>query len=145
MSGKRIFVRVLLALIFVTLLAIGGAMIYQAGFARGALTNLSLPEGNVFPMAPLRYLPRFGWHAVPRIGLLGLFPLLCFGSFFFLVLLCGFGFFARKRAWMRYHYGPESDPEYWKHYGPPPWGPGRPPWARNQPESESGETDQSEG
>ena len=145
MSGKRIFVGVLLALICVVLLVAGGVAIYQAGFAHGALTNLSLPEGNVFPMAPLRHISPFGWHAVPRIGLLGLFPLLCFGSFFFLVLLCGFGFFARKRAWVRHHYGPESDPEFWKHYGPSPWGSGPPPWAQNQPESESGETDQSEG
>jgi hypothetical protein len=66
--------------------------------------------------------------------LLGLFPLLCFGGFFFLALMCGFGFMARKRAWM-HHYGPGSPHEYWKHRGP--WGPGCPPWEQEQPETET--------
>ena len=125
MSGKRIFVRGLLALIFAALLIAGGLAIYQAGFARGALTNLSLPESGAYTMLPFAHSP-LGWRVWPRIGLLGIFPLLCFGSFFFLMLLFGFGFFARKRTWMHYPCGPHSD--YWKHYGPPPW-------AQNQPEA----------
>lgn len=129
MSGIRILIRVLLALVFVALLVAGAVAIYQAGFTHGALTNLSLPEGEAYPMVPLGH-PPLGWHAGPRIGLLALFPLLCFGSFFFLLLLFGFGFFARKRAWM-YH------PEHWKHPGPPPWGPGCPPWAQDQPRAGS--------
>lgn len=136
MTGKRIFVGMLLTLVVVALLALGGAAIYQAGFTQGAMANLTLPEGGEFPVmphsgVPLGYMP-LGWHAGPRVGLLGLFPLLCFGGFFFLVLMCGFGF--RKRAWR--HYGPGWH-EHWKHYGPPPWGSGKPPWAETQAQTES--------
>ena len=135
MTGRRIFAGVLLTFIIVTLLVISGAVIYKAGFTHGAMTNLSLPEGREFPMMPFRRMP-LGWHAVPRIGLLGLFPLFCLGSFIFLLVLCGFGWISRRHAWQHY-YGPGSPPEGWKHYGPPPWGPGRPPWAESQAQTES--------
>ena len=69
------------------------------------MTNLTLPEGAEYPLVPFGHMP-YGRGIGPRAGLLGLFPLLCFGGFTFLLLLFGFGFMARKRrAWM-HHYGP---------------------------------------
>ena len=130
---SRFIWRAIFALVVIVGLALGGIALYQMGFSHGAMTNITFPEGSEFPMMPYAYHP-LGWHTGPRIGLLGLFPLLCFGGFFFLMLMCGFGFMARRRAWK--HYGPESHHEYWKHYGPP-WGPGRPPWAEDQPKTEA--------
>ena len=145
MSGKRFLFKGLLVLIIVIMLAVGGIAIYRAGFTHGMMTNITLPEGSEFPgdafgRMPYGLMP-LGWHTGPRVGLLGIFPLLCFGGFFFLMLMFGFGFFARKRAWMHH-------PEHWKHPGPP-WGPGRPPWVQDQPEAESeappAESGESEG
>ena len=130
MTGKLIW-KVLFALVIIAGLLLGAAALYQIGYTHGAMTNITLPEGGEFPVMPYAYRS-LGWHAGPRVGLLGLFPLLCFGGFFFLVLLFGFGFMARKRAWR--HYSPG---EYWKHHGPPPWGSGRPPWAEEQSQAES--------
>jgi hypothetical protein len=146
MTGKRIW-KLIFALIIIAGLAVGGIALYQMGFTHGAMTNLTLPESGQYPLVPFGHLP-LGWHSGPRMGLLGFFPLLCFGGFFFLVLMFGFGFMARKRAWM-HHYGPGFHPGHWKQSGPPPWGPGRPPWTQDQPETESEipspETDSSEG
>ena len=146
MTGKRIW-KLIFALIIITGLAVGGIALYQMGFTHGAMTNLTLPEGGEYPLMPYGHMP-LGWHAGPRVGLLGLFPLLCFSGFFFLMLMFGFGFMTRKRAWM-HHYGPGFHPGHWKQSGPPPWGPGRPPWTQDQPETESEipspETDSSEG
>jgi hypothetical protein len=127
MTGKNIF-RFIFALAIIAGLALGGIALYQMGFSHGTMTNFTLPEGSEIQVMPYAHYP-MGWHAGPRVGLLGLLPLLCFGGFFFLVFMCGFGFMARKRAWM-HHYGPG-----WKHHGPPPWGQGRPPWAEGQPEA----------
>ena len=148
MSGKQFLFKGLLALIIIVMLAVGGIAIYRAGFTHGMMTNITLPEGSEFPVEsfgrmPYGHMP-LGWPVGPRVGLLGIFPLLCFGGFFFLLLMVGFGFFARKRAWMHY---PAGHPDYWKHPGPP-WGPGRPPWVQEQPEAESetppAETDHAE-
>ena len=57
---------------------------------------------------PFGHMP-YGRSIGPRVGLLGLFPLLCFGGFFFLLVIWGLGFFARRRAWM--HYGPGAYPQ----------------------------------
>lgn len=133
MTGKNIF-RFVFALVIIVGLALGGIALYQMGFSHGAMTNITFPEGSEFPVTPYTLHP-LGWHYGPRVGLLGLFPLLCFGGFFFLALMCGFGFMARKRAWR--HYGPGWSHEHWKHHGPPPWGSGRPPWAEDQPEAEA--------
>jgi hypothetical protein len=134
MTGKLIW-KVLFALVIIAGLALGGIALYQMGFTHGTMTNITLPEGSEFPVIPYAHRP-LGWHYGPRVGLLGLFPLLCFGGFFLLVLLFGFGFMARKRAWR--HYGPGwHSSEYWKHHGPPPWGTGRPPWSEDQSQAES--------
>jgi len=138
MTGRLIW-KVLFALVIIAGLVLGGAALYQMGFTHGAMTNITLPEDGEFPMlphgrVPFGYVP-LGWHAVPRVGLLGILPLLCFAGFFFLVLMFGFGFMARKRAWR--HYGSGWQHEYWKHHGPPPWGPGKPPWAGDQAQTES--------
>jgi hypothetical protein len=144
MTGKRIW-RLVFALLIIAGISLGGFALYRMGFAHGAMTNITLPEGGEFPVVPYAYHP-LGWHYGPRVGLLGIFPLLCFGGIFFLALMFGFGFMARKRAWMHY-YGPGSHPGYWKHHGPP-WGPGKPPWEQEQPKAESetppAETDQTE-
>lgn len=116
MTGKRIW-KVIFILVIVTGLVLGGVAIYRAGFTHGAMTNLTLPEGSEYPVVPFRHLP-YGMGIGPRAGLLGLFPLMCFGGFFFLMLFFGFGFCARRRAWM--HYGPGAH-HHWKHHGPPPW------------------------
>jgi hypothetical protein len=146
MTGKNIF-RFVFALAIIVGLALGGIALYQMGFSHGAMTNITFPEGSEIQVMPYARSP-LGWHVGPRVGLLGLFPLLCFGGFFFLVFMCGFGFMARKRAWM-HHYGGR-----WKHDGQPPWGWGRsagaqPPWAEGQPETGAEtppvETDSSEG
>jgi hypothetical protein len=127
--------RLLFALVIIAGLTLGGLAIYKAGFTHGALSNLTLPEGSEYPPMPFGHLP-YGRPITPRVGLLVLFPLLCFGGFFFLSLLFGFGLMARKRAW-NHHYGPGPHAEYWKHHGPPPWwGQGKPPWAGDQPPSE---------
>ena len=133
MTGKRIW-KVFFAVLVIAGLALGGVAIYNAGFAHGAMTNLALPEGSEVPLVPFHRLPA-GWGIGGRVGLLGLFPLLCFGGFFFLVLFFGFGFFARRRAWM--HDGPGAY-HHWKHHGPPSWGPGKPPWTEDQSQPESG-------
>jgi hypothetical protein len=135
---SRFIWRAFFALVFTGLLALGGIALYQMGFSHGAMANITLPEGSELPMMPFAYRS-LNWHYGPRIGLLGLLPLLCFGGFFFLMMICAFGFMARRRAWK--HYGPRWDSEHWKHHGPPPWGPGRPPWwqspgAEDQPEAE---------
>lgn len=131
---SRFIWRAIFALVFIGLLALGGFAIYQLGFSHGAMTNINLPESSEFPVMPFRYHP-LGWHYGPRVGILGFFPLLCFGGFFFLMLMCAFGFMVRRRAWR--HYGPGWHAEHWKHYGPPPWGSGRPPWAEEKPAAES--------
>ncbi len=114
--------QVFFALVIITGLALGGMAIYRAGFTHGAMTNLTIPEGAEYPLMPYRHMP-YGRGIGPRVGLMGLFPLLCFGGFFFLLLIGGIGFGARKRAWM-HHYGPGACPPYGKHHGPPPpwWG-----------------------
>jgi hypothetical protein len=133
MTGKRIW-KVIFALVIVVGLILGGVAIYQAGFTHGAMTNLTLPEGSEYPQLPYGHAP-YGRSIGPRVGLLGLFPLMCFGGFFFLLLIFGFGFCARRRAWM--HYDPEAR-HYWKHHGPPPgWGADKPPGAEDQSQTES--------
>ena len=133
-NGKRIWT-VLFALAVILGLALGGVAIYKVGFTHGAMTNLSMPEGAEYPLTPFGHMP-YGRAVSPRVGLLGLFPLLCFGGFFFLLLIGGLGFCARRRAWM-HHYGPGSQPDYWKHHGPPFWGSGKPPGAEDQTQTES--------
>ena len=134
MTGKRIW-KVIFALVIITGLVLGGAAIYKAGFAHGAMTNLTVPEGSEYPVVPFGHLP-YGRAIGPRVGLLGLFPLLCFGGFFTLMLMFGFGFMARKRAWR--YYGPGPHPDHWKHHGQPPWwGSGKPPWEQEQPQRDA--------
>lgn len=133
MKGKYLW-KVVFTLVVITVLAIGGVALYRLGFSHGAMTNITLPEGSEFPVMLYAHRP-LGWNFGTRVGLMGLFPLLCFGGFFFFALMCGFGFMARKRAWM--HYGPGSKPETWKHHGPPHWGPGCPPWEQEKNEADS--------
>lgn len=121
MSGKRIL-KVVFVLMIIAGLVLGGVAIYNAGFAHGAMTNLPLPEGSEVPFGTFGHAP-YAYRLAPRVGLLGLFPVLCFGGFFFLLLFFGFGFCARRRAWMRFGQG---DHHHWKHYDPPPWEPERP-------------------
>jgi hypothetical protein len=135
MTGKRIL-SVVFALIIVVGFVLGGVAIYQAGFTQGAMTNLALPEGSEAPVVPYRHVP-YAYGFGPRIGLFGLFPLFCFGGFFFLLLFFGFGFFARRRAWMRW--GPEAY-HHWKHYGPPHWDKDRP---ESEPSPPPAETEES--
>jgi hypothetical protein len=116
MIGKR-FWKVIIALMIVTGLVLGGVVIYQAGYAHGAMTGFSLPANAEHPVVPFDPM-LYGYHMGPRVGLLGLFPLLCFGGFFYLLLIFGMGIFARKRAWM--HYGPGAHPHNWRHSEPPP-------------------------
>lgn len=144
MKGKFVW-KVFFILVVIAVLALGSVAIYRMGFTHGVMTNISLPESGEYPMVPFKPRP-LGWHAGSRIGLLGLFPLLCFGGFFFMLLMFGFGIMSRKRAWS--HYGPGSHPSNWKHHKPP-WGPGCPPWEQDQPEAQSetppSGTDQTEG
>ena len=134
MTGKQIW-KVVFALAIIAGLALGGVAIYQAGFTHGAMTNFRLPESSEYPVMPFGHMP-YGRSIGPRVGLLGLFPLLCFGGFFFLLLMGGFGVFARRRAWM--HCEPGTYPNHCKHHGPPPpwWGQEKPPWAEGQPQAE---------
>jgi hypothetical protein len=145
MKGKFIW-RMIFALLVITVFTLGSIAIYRMGFTHGAMTNITLPEGSDFPVTPYAHRS-LGWHYSPRLGLLGIFPLLCFGGFFFLMLMFGFGFIARKRSWM-HHYGPGPYPGHWKHHGTPPWGPDKapPPDTQNEakPESPSTETRPSE-
>jgi hypothetical protein len=149
MFWKRTIWWILLGVVVLALLAIGGVAIYRAGFTHGAMTNLTLSEGNEFPAFPHRMVPYrrpFGM----RSGLSGFFPaLFCFGGLFMVGL--AFAAFRRRHYWK---YADKEYAKYWKHHGPPPywhagpWGPGKPPWAEDQPESEpdapSAETDDSE-
>ena len=134
MTGTRIW-KAVFALVVIAGLVLGAVAIYQAGYAHGAMTNFNLPESSEYPSMPFRYMP-YGRSIGPRVGLLGLFPLLCFGGFFFLMAFGGLSFFARRRAWM--HSGPCTNPKHWKHYGPPSWwGQEKSPEAedRSQPDS----------
>jgi hypothetical protein len=128
-----------LALVILAGVTLGGIALYQAGFAHGAMTNFTWPESAEAPLVPHGYQP-YARTIGPRAGLLGFFPLLCFGGFF-LLLIASFGFFARRRAWM--HCGPEAY-HAWKHHGSPPpwWGTGKPPWeqGKTQPETDDTET-----
>ena len=134
MNGKWIF-KTIFALVIIAGLVIGGVALYQLGFSQGAMTTLALPEGGEELVAPGRFMYP-GWHFGPRVGMLGLFPLLlCLGGFFFLLMMFGFGFAFRKRAWRRHGAGRHH--EYWKHHGPPPWGPDRPCKAEDQSKTES--------
>lgn len=134
MTGKRIW-KVVFALVIIAGLALGGVAIYRAGFTHGVITNFTPPEGAEYPMIPFGHMP-YGRSIGPRVGLLGLFPLLCFGGFFFLLLIGGISFCARRRAWMRY--GPGAY-QHWKQHGPPPpwWGQDKPPWADDQSQTDS--------
>ena len=136
MTGKRIW-KVVFALVIIAGLALGAVAIYRAGFTHGVMSDFKLPESSEYPVIPYGHMP-YGRSIGPRVGLLGLFPLLCFGAFFFLMLIWGMGFFFRRRAWM--HDGPGSYPHHWKHHGPPPpwWGQEKPPGAEDQ--SQAGPT-----
>ena len=128
MIGKWIF-KFIFALLIIAGLVLGGIALYQMGFSHGAMTNITFPEGSEIQVMPYAHHP-MGWNAFPRVGLLGLFPLLCFGGFFFLILMFGFGCMTRKRAWM-HHYG-----GHWKHHGPPPWAGGQPEAGTETPTTE---------
>ena len=146
MFWKRTIWWILLGIVVLAFLAIGGITIYRVGFAQGAVSEITLPEGNEIYLMPHRIVPRPGYY-YPRAGLGGFFPLLfCLGSFFLLMLMFGFG---------RRHYWVHRDKEYWKnhpwphrHWPGAPWGPGKPPWVEDQPKTESAtppaEADESE-
>ena len=148
MFWKRTIWWVILGVVVIALLAFGGIALYRAGYTHGAMAEFTLPEGSEIPALPYGRAPfAYGRHFGPRTGLFGFFPfLLCFGGFFILMCLFGFG---RRRYWM------QSGKGHWKHHGPHPywhggpWGPGKPPWAEDQPETESeappAEADESEG
>ena len=137
MTGRRIW-RAVFALVIIAALVLGCVAIYQAGFARGAMSDFKLPESSEYPLMPYGHLP-YGHSIVPRVGLLGLFPLLCFGGIFFLMVFWGLSFFARRRAWM--HAGPCVNSHHWKHHGPPPWwGQQKPPESQDQPQADSDST-----
>lgn len=122
-------------------LVLGGIALYRLGFSQGALTNLTLPEGAEAPLVPYGRVP-FGWYAWPHFGLLGFFPLLCLGGFFFLMAMSLFGFFGRRRAWMGY--GPGAH-RHWKQYGPPPWGPEEPRGSGDPPKAQADDSPPDEG
>jgi hypothetical protein len=134
MTGKR-YIKIIFALVVIVIVAFGSVALYRLGFAHGAMTNITISEGGDLSMLPYGRYP-MGWHYGPRMGLLGFFPLLCFGGFFFLFLLFGFGFITRKRAWMHPH-GSGSHPKNWEHYGSPPWGAGERSQEENQPAADS--------
>ena len=134
MTGRRIW-RVVFAMVIIAGLVLGGVAIYQAGFARGLMSDFKLPESSEYPLIPYGHMP-YGRSIMPRLGLLGLFPLLCFGGFFFLIVFWGLSFFARRRPWM--HDGPCTNSNHWKHHGPPPWwGQQKPPEAQGQSQTDS--------
>jgi hypothetical protein len=147
MFWKRTIWQILFALVVIVFLAVGGVAIYRVGFTQGAMSDITLPEGNDIYLMPHRMVPHPGYF-YPRVGLLGFFPfLLCFGGFFLLMMVFG----ACRRAWHWKYAGKEQ--EYWKRRGPgwhwhPHWGPGHPPWGDDQPETESdapsAEADESE-
>ena len=135
MTGRRIW-KIFLALVIVAALVLGGVAIYQAGFARGVNSEFKFPESSEYPLIPYRHMPYGRNMIVPRLGLLGLFPLLCLGGFFFLMVFWGLSFFARRRAWMQD--GSSANPYHWKYHGPPPWwGQGKPPEAAGQSQADS--------
>ena len=130
----RILWRLLFFFVIIVGLAVGAAALYQLGYSQGAMTAMAMPEGSAEMLSPVVGLYP-GWHYGPRVGLLGFFPLLlCLGGFFFLLMIFGFGFAARRRAWWKC--APGAREAYWKHYGPPPYGPGRPSEEAAQPEKE---------
>ena len=138
MFWKRTIWWILLGLVVVAFLTVGGVAIYKAGFTHGAMTDITLPEGSDINVMPHKMVPYAGYYH-PRAGLMGFFPfLLCFGGFFFLMMVFG----ACRRAWY-WKYAGKDHPKYWKHHGPwrywksPHWGPGHPPWADDQPETKS--------
>jgi hypothetical protein len=134
MTARRIW-KIFFAMVIIAALVLGGVAIYQAGFARGVVSDFKLPESSQYPLVPYGHMP-YGRSIMPRLGLLGLFPLLCFGGFFFLMMFWGLSFFARRRAWM--HDGPCANPHHWKYHGPPPWwGQGKPPEAGDQSQADS--------
>ena len=137
MTGKRIW-GIIFALVIIAALVLASVAIYQAGFARGAMSDFKLSEGSEYPLVPYGHLP-YGRSIVPRLGLLGLFPLLCFGSFFFLMVFWGLSFFSRRRAWM--YDGPCTNLHHWKHHGPRPWwGQHKPSEVEGQPKTDSNTT-----
>ena len=136
MTGKRIW-NIIFMLVIITGLILGGVAVYQAGFARGMMSDFKLPESSEYPLMPYGHLP-YGRSLLPRLGLLGLFPLLCFGGIFFLMVFWGLSLFTRRRVWM--HDGPCANPNHWKHHGPPPWwGQQKPPESQGQSQTDSNE------
>ena len=137
MTGRRIW-RVVFALVIIAALVLAGVAIYQAGFAHGVVSDFKLPESSEYPLTPYGHLP-YGRSIMPRLGLLGLFPLLCFGSFFFLMVFWGLSFFARRRAWM--NAGSCVNSHHWKHHGLPPWwGQQKAPESQDQSQADSDST-----
>lgn len=125
MFRRGIFFRVLGALLFLALLAVGGVAIHRAGMAQGcalgvatAVESGELPEGTL-PNNPMQMMPYMygrpfgGWygHGFHPFGGFGfIFPLF-FGLLFFMFIM---------RMIFRPMWG-WGGPHGWHHQGPPPW------------------------
>ena len=102
-------------LVLVTVIAIGGFFVYQAGYSQGAAQAAAVAAvgAEVAPVpAPMPY-PYYGYHPGPWFGP-WFFPFGCFIGFFLIFL-----FFAGMKMLFapRWH-----GRHYWRHRGYGPWG-----------------------
>lgn len=137
----HIFLRILLAFVFIGVLFAGGYALYRAGFSQGyaQAAMIAASDGqNPVPYIPV--YPAYGYVYPPyHYGLFPFFPIV--GIFLFGFLLFGiFGAIFRPRRWGYPPSGPH--PGHW-HGDPRAWGPA--PWGSEQPGSKHGQTPAEEG
>lgn len=132
MSQGSLIWRVLGLLVLITVMAIGGFFVYQAGYSQGAAVAPVGAEGAPAP-APMPY-PYYGYHPGPWLGP-WFFPFGCLIGFFLIFLF----FAGMKMLFSPRWYGGR----HWHHRGYGPWGG---PWEEDErgqkPPQGPGETGQ---
>ncbi len=127
MVRRYVFLRILITLLLVGLLAAGGAALYRFGWAQGYQAGALVAAGSTAgqgsqaaPPAPY-YYPYAPWFygrpfIGPGFGFFPFFPL--FGLGFFLILFFLVGGLFRMWGYRRWYGGP--GPGYWHHEGERP-------------------------
>jgi hypothetical protein len=119
MNKKITIWKVLLVLVILVVLAAGSAIIFRAGYVKGAAANIPFPEweGKEIPFDKHHfYKTPFGWRSMHYRAFPMMFPgLFCFGGLFFFLIFTGLGIYLNRR-WVYRKHGP-NDP--WHFWSPP--------------------------
>jgi hypothetical protein len=119
--------KVVLTLVILAALAVGGAMLYKAGYMRGVASNLDFPKYHQMGMdedykkaIPFDKYPFYKTPFVKHPWVYKSFPrmspgLFCFGGLIFFVLVTGLGIYL-NRLWVYRKHGPS---DLWHFWAPP--------------------------